>query len=631
MEPKISLGDRLRYGFDKSMAAGPIALIGWLTFVTLLVILVASAVLAVGQITNEGAEPLGFGEAFWQALMRTLDAGTMAGDAGWGFRLVMLLITLAGIFIVSALIGLISSGINDKLVELRKGRSRVLERGHTVILNWSPSIFDIISELVIANASERRPRLVIMAAKDKVEMEDEIAAKVGDLGRLKIICRHGDPTDLFDLQLVSPQLTKSIIVLSPETDDPDSQVIKTVLALVHAPGRRKDRYRIAAEIRNASRAKVARKVGGDEVQLVLADDLIARIIMHSSRQSGLSAVFLDLLDFSGCEIYVGAQPELARRTFGDALMAYERQALIGLADGEGRVRLNPPMDTVIAPDTRAIVIAEDNSLIKVAPVALERMIDLSAVQSQPRAAEAPEQTLVLGWNRRGRTIVSSLASYLPPGSTVMVVADAPGLEHEAGTAIAPEAPVKLVCRVADSSSREVLVELGLAQFRHVIVLSATDQMPIQAADTRALVTLLHLREIIDEENLEIGVVSEIADVRNRPLAEVTRADDFVVSNKLVSLMLAQASENECLAAIFDDLLDSAGSEIYLRPVEDYVAPGRPVTFYTVVEAARRRGEVAFGYRRAARAEGTSGVVLSPAKAEPVSFAAGDRIVVLAES
>jgi hypothetical protein len=51
----------------------------------------------------------------------------------------------------------------------------------------------------------------------------------------------------------------------------------------------------------------------------------------------------------------------------------------------------------------------------------------------------------------------------------------------------------------------------------------------------------------------------------------------------------------------------------------------------VVEAARRRGEVAFGYRRAARAEGTSGVVLSPAKAEPVAFSAGDRIVVLAES
>ena len=27
--------------------------------------------------------------------MRTLDAGTMGGDAGWGFRIVMLLVTSA--------------------------------------------------------------------------------------------------------------------------------------------------------------------------------------------------------------------------------------------------------------------------------------------------------------------------------------------------------------------------------------------------------------------------------------------------------------------------------------------------------------------------------------------------------
>ena len=80
--------------------------------------------------------------------MRTLDSGTMGGDAGWGFRLVMLLVTLGGIFVVSALIGVLSTGLEGKLDELRKGRSRVLEKDHTIILNWSPSIFDIISELV---------------------------------------------------------------------------------------------------------------------------------------------------------------------------------------------------------------------------------------------------------------------------------------------------------------------------------------------------------------------------------------------------------------------------------------------------------------------------------------------------
>ncbi|BCW88186.1 hypothetical protein sos41_13240 [Alphaproteobacteria bacterium SO-S41] len=630
MEKRVSWAERLRYGFDKSMAAGPIALIGWLSFVTLVVIVIAAFILDVGGLTTEGGEPMSYAEAFWQTLMRTMDAGTMAGDAGWTFRIVTLAITLSGIFIFSALIGLLSSGISEKLGELRKGRSRVLERGHTVILNWSPSIFDIISELAIANESEKRPRLVIMANKDKVAMEDEIAAKAPDLGRLKIICRSGDPTDLYDLQIVSPDEAKSIIVLSPETDDPDSQVIKTVLALVHAPDRATSKYRIAAEIRNASRAKVARKVGGSEAQLVLADDLIARIIVHSSRQSGLSAVFSDLLDFSGCEIYVAAPGAPPAATFGAAQASYENQALIGICDAEGRVRLNPAPDTALTHATRMIVIAEDNSAIATSTPPPDA-VDEAALKAIAPKPLAPERTLVLGWNRRGPTIVSSLTRYLPAGSAVTVVADYPGLTNDLA-ALAGAAPgIEVTGRTGDSSSREVMLELGLASVQRVIVLSSSDQMAVQAADTRALVTLLHLREIIDEEALHIGVVSEIADVRNRPLAEVTRADDFVVSNKLISLMLAQASENEYLAAIFDDLLDADGSEIYMRPVEDYVSIDRPVNFHTVVEAARRRGEVAFGYRQPGAAGRPSGVVLSPPKSQAVQFTAGDRLVVLAEN
>ena len=145
MEKRISWAERLRYGFDKSMAAGPIGLIGWLSFVTLVVIVVAAFVLDVTGITTDGGEPLSYAEAFWQTLMRTMDPGTMAGDNGWAFRIITLAITLSGIFIFSALIGLLSSGITEKLEDLRKGRSRVLERGHTIILTWSPSIFDIIS------------------------------------------------------------------------------------------------------------------------------------------------------------------------------------------------------------------------------------------------------------------------------------------------------------------------------------------------------------------------------------------------------------------------------------------------------------------------------------------------------
>ncbi|MEI9992735.1 MAG: hypothetical protein WDM86_22210 [Rhizomicrobium sp.] len=632
MSIRATVAERLRYEFDKSMAAGPIAVIGWLAVVSFVMIAFAGLVLTISRFAQEGGQPLDFIEAFWESLMRTLDSGTMGGDTGWGFRIVMLFVTLTGIFVVSTLIGVISSGVDGKLDELRKGRSKVLEDDHTVILNWSPSIFDIVSELVVANQSRRRGRIVIMADKDKVEMEDAIADKVPNLKNTRVICRSGDPTDLYDLSIVSPEGSRSIIVLSPEGEDADSQVVKTVLALVNDPRRRDERYRIAAEVRDEKTIELARVVGGDEVQLVLADDLISKIVVHSSRQSGLSAVYSELLDFDGCEIYTAEQPALTGRTFGEAVMAYDACTLIGICRVDGEVRLNPPMDTQFEAGMRAIIIAEDDSAIALATA--PPAIDEAAFAIYAPARKTAERSLILGWNRRGPAIAFELSRYVAPGSVLTVVADTPDFEHEMAALKLSGANLTVEHRVADTDNRAVLDALDIPAYDHVMVLGYTDDMPSQSADTRTLVTLLHLRKIAEKANKHSTVVSEMADVRNRELAEVTRADDFVVSNKLVSLMLAQASENEYLAAIFDDLLDEEGSEIYMRAAADYVALGEPVNFHTIAEAARRRGEVAIGYRRrnGASDDGRNmgGVVVNPVRSEALRYEAADRIIVLAE-
>ncbi|MGE3306212.1 MAG: hypothetical protein AB7I52_09605 [Rhizobiaceae bacterium] len=632
MKTRAGLGERVRYAFDKSMAGGTVALIGWLAVVSIVIIAIAGAFISLVGVGPEGdTNGMSFLEAFWASLMRTLDAGTMGGDSGWGFRLVMLAVTLAGIFIVSALIGVLSAGVDAKLEELRKGRSRVLETDHTIILNWSPSIFDIVSELVVANSSRRRPRIVIMAGKDKVEMEDEIATKIPDLRNTRVICRSGDPTDLYDLGIVNPQTSRSIIVLSPETDDPDSDVIKTVLALVNDPNRRKEPYKIAAEIRDGHNAEVARVVGGAEVQLVLADDLISRIVVHSSRQSGLSAVYSELLDFDGCEIYTAEQPQLYEKTFADAIMAYDHCTVIGLCDRKGRVFLNPPMNVMIRKGIKAIIIAEDDASIKVGNTRQD--IDGGAlVQPQP-TEKKPERILMLGWNRRGPIIANELSRYVASGSALTIAADAERFLEEAGALAVAGENLRVEARQTDTSSRSELEALNVPAYDHVLVLGYSDTLSAQQADTRTLVSLLHLRKIAETAGLHISIVSEMTDVRNRELAEVTKADDFVVSNKLVSLMLAQASENEYLAAIFDNLLDEKGSEIYMRPIDQYVAIDRPVNFYTISEAARQRGEVAIGYRRIRDNERDKrtmgGVVVNPLKSQALTFEPADRVIVLA--
>lgn len=630
---KITFTDRLRYQFDNIMSKGSIALIGWLFIMSAVLILLASLVVVVTGIAPVGEDgtATGFWGMAWVSLMRTMDSGAIAGDTGsWQFLLAMFIITMGGIFIVSILIGVLTSGIESKLEEMRKGRSFVVEEGHTVILGWSPQIFSIISELVIANANRPRACIVILAEKDKVEMDDEIRAKAGPTGRTRIVCRSGTPIDLTDLEIVNPHSARSIIILAPgEANDPDSQVIKTILALTHNPQRRPEPYHIVAEIREAKNMEIVRMVGRDEVQPVLVGDLLSRITVQTCRQSGLSAVYTELLDFSGDEIYFHEEPKLAGKTFGEALLAYEDSSLIGLHLKDGGTRLNPPSDTRLEAGDKLIAISSDDDTIRLSGV-VDYKIDLTAIQQATPRDQRPVRTLILGWNERAPIIIKELDNYVPPGSEVTVVADIDpdGMETEG------EGAHQIVSfQSGDITDRQTLNKLAIPSYQHIIVLSYSDTLGPQEADALTLITLLHLRDIADKAGYPFSIVSEMLDVRNRDLAEITKADDFIVSDKLISLMLAQISENKGLAEVFADLFDPEGAELYLRPARDYVQLGQPLNFYTVVEATRQRGQIAIGYRLRAEANNAAkayGVRVNPPKSQTITFSEGDRIVVLAE-
>jgi hypothetical protein len=150
------------------------------------------------------------------------------------------------------------------------------------------------------------------------------------------------------------------------------------------------------------------------------------------------------------------------------------------------------------------------------------------------------------------------------------------------------------------------------------------------ADDALIVMLLHLRDIEEKFGDSFSVVSEMLDARSQKLAEVTGTDDFIVSEDLISLQLAQLAENKALGPVFEDLFDADGAEIYLKDAAAYVATGEPVDFFTVVEAARRRGEIAIGYDVAEKGTARK-PKLNPKKSAPVTFAAGDRVVVIADS
>ena len=105
---------RFKYGFDNAMSKGLLPLIGLLMLTTVTFIFLITLFISLFRWLPEN-ESLSWGEIAWRALLRTLDAGTMASDAGLGFRTAMFAVTIFGVLLVATLIGIISNALSNRV------------------------------------------------------------------------------------------------------------------------------------------------------------------------------------------------------------------------------------------------------------------------------------------------------------------------------------------------------------------------------------------------------------------------------------------------------------------------------------------------------------------------------------
>jgi Trk K+ transport system NAD-binding subunit len=626
---KYTWKERFRYYFENTFTSGPLGIIRWLAMMSLFTILVLGLVIVIFGIRAdpEAQSGLSFIEGAWQSLMATLDSGTMGGDEGWAFRSVRFVATLVGIFLISILIGIISAAIDAKIENLRKGKSRVLESNHTLILGWSSKIYSIIQEIILANENLKKPVIVVFAEQDKVAMEDALRENIADLKNTKLVVRSGNPMISTEVQIVNPNAARNIIVLSPEEEEADIQVIKTVMSLTNSSFRKKEPFHIVAEIQEESNIEAAELVGQGEATFVFASDLIARITAQTCRQSGLAVIYTDLLRFEGDEIYFQEEPQLVGKTYQDAVLSYNSSALIGLNTKRKGLLLNPNRDEPIMAGDQVVAISRDDDTVILDGNGKKGLQDPSAFKQKQTEMKGAERLLFLGWNETGFRIVAELNSYVAKGSELVILNESPIDLDPMGY------PNFVVAQVqGEITNRSNLENIHPETFDHIILMSNRSGN-IQSSDARTLVCLLHLRNIGERFNKDMSIVSEMRDLRNREIGIVAKADDFIVGENISSLILSQISENKALKSVFDVLFDSDGSEIYLKPISQYWSEGEEVNFYDLAARALQYNETAIGYRIMGKKDSVDenfGVKLNPMKDQKIALSKDDFLVVLAE-
>lgn len=621
---RVTMRNRLRYRFDNLLSRGTGAALLFLAAITALGVLVASMLLVVFPARFEGSEGDSWLEDSWQSLLRVIDPGTMAEDVGWGARLLALLVTVFGILIAGTLIGLVATGIEQRVTELRRGRSTVVESGHVVILGASGRLPVVVEQLALANRRRRRDVIVVLARREPDELRDDVRRYADSLYSSRLVFRWGDPTRTSDLAIANIRDARAVIVLATDDEEADAGAVRAVLAAGIALGGF-DRVPIVVDIDDPETANSLARACGEAVHPIAAKRSIARIVAFALREPGLSQVVAELIGFRGADIYVHDAVDVSGLTFEETVFRYSDARPIGRMLHDGTVEINPDAETRFGSGDRLIVIAEDERPPHLAASAPPELDGGSPWPQRKPAELDPERVLVVGWNQLGAQLLEALAERAVAGSSVEIVYDArlfDGDELPDGRGSGIELSL--------TPRRSVTWQPGhtekVAGATSILLLANRRGVSAEEADSRTLLNLMLLKQDLEKiGGIPPRVVVELLDADNVELAGVTGADDYVVSDAVTSRLMVQHAEQADRRAVLRSLYDVDGDSLHLVATEDLGLTG-PAGFDAIVAAAYRQGRLALGWRAAEDRGGK--VVLNPGLEEKIPLGAGDQIVVI---
>ncbi len=615
--------NKFSYWFDNRMAEGTVALIKLLAIITVAAVVILGLVIAA-----LGAS--GVGGGIWISLTHMMDAGTIAGDEGasLGYILGMLVITFIGIFVTSTLTGIICNSIDEKVADLRRGKSVVVEDNHVVVLGTAGGLYTIVSELIEANSNHAHEAVVIMDDKDDKDVMDEnIRQRFPDTKTTRVICRCGNITDVADLAVCSFDTCRSVIINA----DDDFTTIKSILAVTRLLKQYgNDKAYIAAVIRNEENLEAAEVAGEGRAEVLSFQNMMSRIIAHTGRSAGLSQIYTELFDCDGSEFYIEEHPDAVGKTLGELNRYFPVSTVIGFVTKDGEILINPAPERKAAAGDRLIIFAEDDGVSRMdAAPASVREDDIR----REYVKEAAQRTdmLIIGYSDKLPEVLTEEDNYVAADSQMTVALPSEQMAHKAELENMQLQNIQLKIVECDIYSRSGLKSL-LPGEDTVLVLAESgeslDDAEIERRDAKILMILLQLRYLAKTKGYRFTVTSEMLRVENQELARVAEVNDFVISSNITSLILTQISQIRELRAIFNELLREEGSEIYVRPAKNYIKLGRETDLYTALDAAARQREVLIGYRTQDENGGIR-IVTNPPKAQKVTFTENDAFIVIA--
>ncbi len=641
---KNSFRERLNYRAERFLSKGGASIFKSLLilFIVVFVVLTGLRLLLINLFPSLDYTGNIFRD-IWVTFLEMTDPGNMNqdNDAPTYLKILTILSGLTGVILLSMLIGFITTALDTMLYDFRKGRGKVIEHNHTIILGWNERVVDVIRELILANESEAKASVVILSREDKEIMDNLITKRLPDTLTTEVITTQGDYANINELKRVNLESARSIIILancseSATTDKKvasDVQSVKSILAITACQDG-KNELPIIAEIFTKEKRDIISFFEDENIIAIDSWDIMGKLLIQTSLTSGLDTVYKEILSFDGCEIYF-YEDDWNHTNFYKLSYHMKDGIPLGIYSEENGLILRPPSDTVLKNGDTIVILAEDDSTIAFEgkqyffPDTSKKIIDKRLEQKKKRI-------LILGWHKVAEVFIEEATDYLLEGSGFDIMFDAPTEELQGVIKDIKAEYEDFNINLHDSNPLDLdkLQTVNPESYDTVVILSQSmEEQSADKIDSDTLIILLLLRKVVNNYN-GLHIITQVLNSENQEIITQTNVDDFIISNKLITMILAQLSEESLMKSFYDDIFSEDGSEIYVKPATLYFDTfPQQITFADTIFCTHQRDEICLGIRKGNLSKSLDdnfGIKLNPDKDMAIELTENDFLIVLSE-
>ena len=626
------------------------------------VILVLLSAWVISAIAMRGNENTGFFTAVYNTFTMILDAGciesVISDPSNVNIFLVifcLVVIVICMITFTGALIGYATNVVSNLIENANANSIRLRISGHVAVLGWNTRASEIINDLLYC---KEKQKVVVLSDGNREGILEEVEERLNDTlerendaleesirqmhwlpkkiymwrhklrNNVAVIVREGDVFSAVHLNNIQLDRAKAIIILGKdlrsairegadsedEAEKGDSRTIKTLIQVVDIASRitSADNQKVVVEIENEWTGDLVDKIiqakqNIDKCRVVpfRVHTVMGQLLSQFSLMPELNKVYSYLFSNKGTSFF--ARPEKRPDNsidFAETYLNTHRRALPLLFIRDDATR----------EDFFYYMADSDKDI----DVTADRATGICPLKLNPDYWLSEKHVLILGSNSKISNIMDGYVSFCtewtntehPQIVHITIVDDE---ENHIKAGYYQEYPFVEECVSARITDREQIAEI-IKDFVYAhpkdssILILSDDTVPDDDIDAKMMTYLIYAKDVINrarvnkrDVSFNVDIIAEVLDPRHVDLVRSYDVDNVVISNRYISKMVTQISEDFARYNLYADIMDYDemetevydGIEIYIKKAGDYFSELPPkntpvdTVIRSVYEASRR--------------------------------------------